>query len=237
MATSTILFYTSGKKPFVQRFFDEHCEQAIRLKFNFICITANYWSPDNPAILLQNKQESTQQFAGILEAILQGIEGLPNDSIVFLAEDDCLYHESRFSQEFISLASHEPDRIFYQTNVSFISPLGFYTPKIQGMCLHSAFGTVASIRHNISHKLPELNGESGYPFSSVEPVSYPTSEKPDIANAMYRTRNVESTIPLSLDFRGYGEQTWQPDGTEPTWQNEDIWGNAGLLWKYMINPD
>jgi len=124
--------------------------------------------------------------------------------------------------------------MFYQTNVSFISNFGFYLPKINGICLHSAYGTVAAVRHNIKHKLAEYNGETEFPMTSVEPVSYPAPENPDAANAIYKTRNINSTIPVSLDFRGYGGQTWKPDGDEQSFQHDDVWGAADILWEVMI---
>jgi len=234
MTGSTILLYTSGTKPFVQRFFDEHYCQSKRVNFNFTCIASNAWNSENSVVILQRKPQSSVMYTGIFEAILQGIESLPDDQVVFFAEDDCLYHESRYADEFVSLSLQEPGRLYYQTNVSFICPAGFYKPTISGICLHSAFGTVAAIRHNIQHKLAEYNGETEFPITSVEPVSYPTPENPDPAFAIYRTRCIQTTIPVSLDFRGYGVQSWQPDGSEPTWQTDDIWGESKSLWHHMI---
>jgi hypothetical protein len=232
-----ILLYTNGSKPFVRNFYSAHKEQSIRLEIDYICISLKLWPGSEPAVELQNERRSTVPYTGILEAILQGLEKLDDDTIVFIAEDDCLYRDARYCQQYIDLARSEPDYIFYQTNVSFVAGFGFYIPKINGICLHSAFGTAGAMHHNIKHKLAEFNGETEFPISSVEPVSYPTAENPEPAHAIYRTRCINSTIPLSLDFRGYGGQTWKPDGDEETFQTHHVWGQASELWQLMIGTD
>ncbi|MGI9523166.1 MAG: hypothetical protein ACR2PG_16130 [Hyphomicrobiaceae bacterium] len=184
---------------------------------------------------LQRERRSSVPYTGIMEAILQGLESLEDDTIVFLAEDDCLYLDSRFGQEYVDIATNDPGYIFYHTNISFLSSSGFFIPKEVGICLHSAFGTVAAMRHNMKHKLAEFNGETKFSASSVEPVSYPTPEKPSPANAIYRTRCINSQKTLSMDFRGYGGQTWQPAGDEETYQTHYDWGQASKLWQMIIN--
>lgn len=237
MNTNTVLFYTSGNKPFVQRFYEAHLEQANRLNLGFSCISLNKWNNSLPYLVKQRERQSTVQYTGIFEGILQGLEGLSDDCVVFLAEDDCLYDDFRFDKAFIDVALTEPDRMFYQLTVTFISPEGFYTPKVNGLCLHSAFGTVSAIRHNIHTKLLEFKGEREFPASSVEPCSYPSRQHPDPANKVYKTSNINTPMSLSLDFRGYDDagQTWKPDGTESTWQDDKVWGQAKSLWDKMIN--
>lgn len=234
---ATILMYTTGRKPFVQRFYDVHLAQAAQLNFGFACISTIVWDASNDKLTEQRPLLCEFPYAGILEAILQGLEEIDDDEIVFLAEDDCLYLDARYAQQQIDVATTESDRMFYQANISFIAPQGFYQPKINGVCLHSAFGTAKSIRHNIANKLAEFRGERDFPASSVEPVSYPSPENPNPANAIYRTRMVGSEHSLSLDFRGYGEQTWKPDGSEQSWQDDKIWGNAQGIWNAMIEME
>jgi len=231
---ATVLFYTTGRKPFVQRFFEEHLAQAERLDLDFVCIAANLWRAEHPQIRLQEPASSRIPYTGLLEAILQGLRDLPEHECVFLAEDDCLYLDARFSEHPLSLAQREPTEMIYQRNVSFISAEGFFRPTIDGICLHSAYGTAAALRHNITHKLAEYKGETAFPASSVEPVAWPTRENRSPENANYRTILDDSKHSLSLDFRGYGQQTWRPDGSEPIWQHDEVWGDAALLWSAMI---
>lgn len=72
------------------------------------------------------------------------------------------------------------------------------------------------------------------PASLVEPVSFPSPENPDAANKACQTRINETGEPLSLDFRGYGEQTWKPSGRETKWQRDQHCGEASQLWSDFI---
>lgn len=229
-----VLLYTTGKKPFVQNFYEVHKEQAKRVGLRFMCISMELWNENNQDVELQLPRQSSIPYTGIMEAILQGLSHFSDDDVVFIAEDDCLYQDSRFIEEFIDIALQEPDCMFYQKNVSFISSAGFFLPKVNGLCLHSAYGTAAAISHNIKHKLAEFNDETDFPGSSVEPVSYPTLENPDPANSIYRTRSINTDFSLSLDFRGYGGQTWEPDGNEEIYSHDDVWGDADVLWRVLI---
>lgn len=234
MPKKLILFYTSGKKPFVEEFYFQHREQAERVGADFICVSSILWDGCDESVILQNPLRCQVSYAGIYEAVLQALEGVEDDRVVFLAEDDCLYLDARFDQLAVALAEVNADLMIYQQPVSFIGPAGFYTPHYVGPCLHSAYGTAAAIRHNMGEKWREFNGETGFPISTYEPLSYPSLENPDEANRHYRTMFSDYNQSVSLDFRGYGNQTWAPDGTEKTWQTDAVWGDANVLWSAMI---
>ena len=229
-----VLMYTNARKPFLSRFYRNHRTQAGRLGARFRCIATSAWDDSIADFEQQREVRCQARFAGILEAILQGLEGEADDTIVYLAEDDCLYQDFRFSSDFVARALLEPDRMLYQLQVSFVCKHGFFRPEPEGLCLHCAYGTVASVRYNIELKWREFNEERDFPASSVEPCSYPTPENPDEANRAYLTRCVSHTDSLSLDFRVLDEQSWTPSGNELFWQYDRVWGHAGDLWSRYI---
>ena len=84
MSKDTIFLYTSGKKPFVDRFFQAHKEQAKRLNLNFTCVSSLDWGNTDSRVVPQSPAMSSAPFAGLLEGILQGVNELADESLVFL---------------------------------------------------------------------------------------------------------------------------------------------------------
>lgn len=171
----------------------------------------------------------------IFTAILAGLDQIPRNAIVYLCEDDVLYHDCHFESQYLKYFAYrypEHECFNYNFNVIHLCPQGFFRRHNQNCpVLSMAWGRADIVRTCCQKKLdeartwmiPPLPGrpKPGYCFEPTRSLGHPTNHM----RSKY----------ASLDIRHANNNTWKVEDGDVMSPTEAGWEDANtLIEKYHI---
>lgn len=210
-----ILYYTHNAKPegFQLRCYNYHKEQAARMNQPFVSVVKE---PIGAGDIVLPFDESLPKYADICVRILRGLEGVPDDELVFLCEDDTLYPDERYCNWTLSA-----EAVCYNLNICYLGPRGYAYHMQGGIALSQLMGTASAVRYNIELKLAEM---MALEMSCIEPCS--------AAGKLYRSTTIRLNTP-SVDFRTDYNASWALPDDIATFEDLPYWGKAKTLWNKL----
>jgi hypothetical protein len=212
-----ILYYTHNAKPakFTRRVWDTHAAQAERTGQHFKSIVRDpslYPSEFRGAI---KPFDAQPLYADLFGRILRGLEFVQDDEPIYLAEDDTLYPDERYSCEPI------PGMLGYNLNIVYLGAGGYVRIRPNTLALSQLYAFAGDLRKHVEGKLGQIM--TGKPCEHVELVG------PVFPIAL--------DVP-SVDFRTRWNATWKLETTKLEWggyfQELNGWPTAAEMWKrYM----
>lgn len=203
---NVLLYYSADRKPeqlatYVRT---QILQQAKRLGWPIIGCTVK------PATVFDDWVQQTPHPAptGIIAAVLQGLTKAPDDAIVWLCEDDVLYHPSHFDLGPVCPAC----TINYDLSMVFLAPGGFFDRCNRGsIALSQSWARVPVMRRAMERKLGEIAAGT---FNCYEPAG----------SLGYATSDTRAAF-ASVDIRHGHNTTWSA-GAETYFEHEPGWPPA-----------
>jgi len=211
---SALLYYTHNAKPraFMEPFYRRHRELAAALGHQWIAVVREPFGDDDTRL---DPQDGDPKYADIYRRILAGLDRVagPDDTMVYLIEDDVIYCRDHFDQPPRGL------QVFYNLNLAYMCSGGYYWHLKGAIALSQLCGSLAAMRLAFRTKLLECLERR---LACVEP-----------AGKGYVTGTFHTHIP-NLDIRSGYNATWRtPEGavmlqTMPGWKPwADMWARYG----------
>lgn len=184
-----MLYYTHNAKPreFMQRLYDRHREMAASMGAQWVAVVR---VPFTAHDAVMQPRDDDPKYADIYRRILAGLDHItgPDDTMVYLIEDDVLYSTEHFAQQ------PRGPQVFYNLNLAYMCDRGYYWHMKGAIALSQLCGTRSAMRLAFRTKLCECLEKR---LACVEP-----------AGAGYITGTCHTNIP-NIDIRSGFNATWR----------------------------
>lgn len=199
---------------------ERHLEQARRLGLMSIGVTAIGVQGFDINVV----QPRPGGNATLFKAVKAGLKFVPDNSMVYLCEDDCLYPDNYWSrwpdQSVYQFKELWQDCWCYDLNVVNLCWKGFFQhfPMRHTVYLSCSWARIDIMREYVDRKITEC----------LDPNTKQFSYEPGGGRG-YKTNDMFGEI-ACIDIRHLANTTWQYSG-QPLFQSEYGWDNAETLIK------
>lgn len=207
---SAFLYYTHNAKPrpFMERLYRRHRDLAGELGHQWVAVVREPFADDD---VVQATTAGDPHYADIYRRVLAGLERVhgPDDTMVYLVEDDVLYSREHFEQKPRGL------QVFYNLNLAYMCDRGYYWHMKGAIALSQLCGSLAAMRMAFRTKLLECLEKR---LACVEPAGHG-----------YVTGTFHTNIP-NIDIRSGFNATWATPADAVMVENLPGWSPWSCMW-------